>query len=172
MHFSKISCAPRHRECRDFNRPHSLNSRGAIANKPVESNSLAVNNLNLTWSPPVLKKTMIPHPPPGQGPIDPRGALMPPPPPGGVEALHRAAAAHPAPASPSQTEVAGIWSLPPELTPMAARPAIGRTLLLIILIVLLTLSLLLNIYLLMNKGRATGGTRASASSSIEHRGAN
>src|SRR3954471_17604417 len=39
---------------------------------------------------------MIPQPPPGQGPLDPRGAFSPPPPPGApVPTQHRAGGAPP-----------------------------------------------------------------------------
>src|SRR5258705_10183593 len=58
---------------------------------------------------------MIPPPPPGQGPIDPRGAFAPPPPPGG-------AANPPTPGTQSPTQPGGPGGMPP---PPGMYPAPG-----------------------------------------------
>src|SRR6185437_10323993 len=108
---------------------------------------------------------MIPQPPPGQGPIDPRGALNPPNPPGGVPAggppMPPGGPYAPAswPTPPSGPGAGGYPPPPPRFGPMGGPPmpfppfmppprrSAGRALVLISLLILLGLSLLFNFIL-------------------------
>ncbi|HEV2292386.1 MAG TPA: signal peptide peptidase SppA [Tepidisphaeraceae bacterium] len=102
---------------------------------------------------------MIPQPPPGQGPIDPRGAFNPPPPPPGYR---------PGGMPPPQ----GMPPMPPMMpTPMFMQPPRERSFARAIFMTLATtifgLSLAANIYLLLFSGLMSGGMSARQNTVLE-----
>src|SRR5262245_20226875 len=93
---------------------------------------------------------MIPQPPPGQGPIDPRGAFSPPPGPGGA----------PMPPYPPPQ----MYPPPPMFMPPPPRQKGGfaRGILVTLATTIFGLSLTLNIYLLLASGfLSSSGTRST-----------
>src|ERR1700722_6685173 len=80
------------------------------------------------------------HPPPGQGPVDPRGAFSPPPPPFG---------SMPPPPMFNPPMMPPPWQPPP-------RRGAGRTFFMVILILVLLFSIVLNFGLLIEIGASSG----------------
>ena len=107
---------------------------------------------------------MIPEPPPGQGPIDPRGAFAPPPPPGGGIPPHG-----------WQAAPGGMPPMPP-MPPMMPPPmyfgppprqggGFVRGIFVTLALAIFGLSLTLNVYLLLVSG-LFGGSSSSRSSDL------
>lgn len=110
---------------------------------------------------------MTPQPPPGQGPIDPRGAFSPPPPPGGAGS---------GPAMPNVPPTGAYPPVPPMYYPqpqqqivVSTAPA-GRSFSRVIFTTLATTlfagSLALNLYLLMWSGLMSASADAGAKQSV------
>ena len=108
---------------------------------------------------------MIPQPPPGQGPIDPRGAFSPPPPPGG-------GAPPPGWQPPAPSSMPPPMPPPPILPPMYPPPmfygppprqkgGFARGIFVTLATTLFGLSLTLNIYLLLMSGLMGGSSARS-----------
>ena len=118
---------------------------------------------------------MIPQPPPGQGPIDPRGAFQPPPPPGGgaYQQQYQAPPGMPPgvppgmPGGPMMMMPPPMFYPPPPQPPRRQGGGIARAMLVTFVTVLFGASLTLNIYLLALSGLAGGSERAHAVSILE-----
>lgn len=107
---------------------------------------------------------MTPQPPPGQGPIDPRGAFNPPPPPPG----YRPGGMPPPQGMPPQ----GMPPMPPMMPPpMFMQPPRERSFARAIFMTLATtifgLSLAANVYLLLFSGLMAGGASARQNTILE-----
>src|SRR5271170_7624977 len=88
------------------------------------------------------------QPPPGQGPVDPRGAFSPPPPPfGGMPPPPMGGMPPPPMFNPPM--MMPPWQPPP-------RRGIGRTIFMVILILILFFSIILNVGLLVQVGASSG----------------
>jgi protease-4 len=122
---------------------------------------------------------MIPQPPPGQGPIDPRGAFQPPPPPGvggGAGGFHAQPFQPQLPPGipPGMPMVPGgpmMMPPPPMFYPPPPPPpkrggGFARAMLVTFATVLFGASLTLNIYLLALTGLAGSGSRSSSTNLI------
>src|SRR5688572_19989176 len=111
---------------------------------------------------------MIPQPPPGQGPIDPRGAFQPPPPPGGGGFPQQQYQPMPPPGMPPMGPGGPMMMIPPPMfyPPPPPPPRQGggfaRAMLVTFATVLFGASLTLNIYLVALTGLAGGGGRSSS----------
>ena len=100
---------------------------------------------------------MIPQPPPGQGPIDPRGAFTPPPPPGGFQ---------PPPPPPHMPPMGPMMMPPPMYMPPPPPPRRGgfwRAAFVTLLVLALGGSLIVNVVLLANLGLSGSGGAMSTS---------
>jgi protease-4 len=116
---------------------------------------------------------MIPQPPPGQGPIDPRGAFQPPPPPsggGGYQQQYQ----YPPPGMPPMQPGGPMMMMPPPMFYPPPQPprrqggGFARAMLVTFVTVLFGASLTLNIYLLALSGLAGGsGGRARSMNILE-----
>jgi protease-4 len=113
---------------------------------------------------------MIPQPPPGQGPIDPRGAFTPPPPPGNPQQPSMAPPPGQNPFGGPPGALGGGYA-PPGLMPPSYPPGMrppfppfgppprrsfGRALFMLIVLILLVASIVLNIMLMADWGSAGG----------------
>src|SRR5262245_57217894 len=98
---------------------------------------------------------MIPQPPPGQGPVDPRGAFSPPPPPGG------APGAMPPPGSymPPMPPMMPMMMPPPYYPPPPRGRSFAGAIFTTLATTVLSLSLLLNVILLFSNASSADGTR-------------
>lgn len=110
---------------------------------------------------------MIPQPPPGQGPIDPRGAFNPPPPP--PPPGYRAGGMPP-PGMPPP----GMPPMPPMMPPppMFMQPpprerSFARAIFMTLATTIFGLSLAANVYLLLFSGLMAGGTSARQNTIVE-----
>ena len=111
---------------------------------------------------------MIPQPPPGQGPIDPRGAFNPPPPPPGYR-----------PGPPMQPPPPGgmppMQQMPPIMPPPMFMPpppparerSFARAIFMTLATTIFGLSLAANVYLLLFSGLMSGGASARQSTVLE-----
>ena len=108
---------------------------------------------------------MIPNPPPGQGPIDPRGAFSPPPAPGNV----------PPPPQFQQQVPPGGWPPPPPVMyppPMFMPPprrggGFARGIFITLATTIFGISLVLNLYLLAASGIMAGASSARSSDLLD-----
>jgi protease IV len=127
---------------------------------------------------------MTPQPPPGQGPIDPRGAFAPPPPPGNPQMQTMGAPGmmppggfmpppmgfgppggfQPPGAFPPPGGFPGNYPPPGWLPPQKPRGGLGRALITTFATTIFGISLILNVYLFMLSGIA--GDHASKSSTV------
>jgi protease-4 len=97
---------------------------------------------------------MYPQPPPGQGPIDPRGAFAPPPPPGAAGAPPMAPPGVPPPPFPPAMFMPPPMYMPPSRPPRSFTRGIFLTL----ATTIFGLSLTLNLYLLIAHGLFSGSS--------------
>src|SRR4051812_41824825 len=97
---------------------------------------------------------MIPNPPPGQGPIDPRGAFQPPPPPGNFPPPPGFRAPGPPPPGMPQMPPGYPPGMPPMfmMPPPKPRGGFVRGIFVTLATTIFGLSLTLNIYLLVTSG--------------------
>src|SRR2546421_1098462 len=114
---------------------------------------------------------MIPNPPPGQGPIDPRGAFAPPPPPG-AGAAHwqmNAPGGGSPPAMPPPMPPGYMPFMPPPMFMPPQRPqrSFARAIFMTLATAIFGLSLTLNFYLLLASGMLSGGGSSRSSSIVE-----
>src|SRR5438552_9408783 len=99
---------------------------------------------------------MIPNPPSGQGPIDPRGAFAPPPPPGAGQWQQTSPpGGYPPPVPPPMPPA---FMPPPMFMPPPQRPQRGfaRAIFMTLATTIFGLSLTLNVYLLIASGMLGG----------------
>jgi len=95
---------------------------------------------------------MIPQPPPGQGPVDPRGAFSPPPPPSGVAGAPGPMTGHPpAPGGypPPPMMMPPMMMPPPYYPPPVKSHSFARAIFTTLATTIFGLSIALNIYLLV-----------------------
>jgi protease-4 len=109
---------------------------------------------------------MIPQPPPGQGPIDPRGAFNPPPPPPG----YRPGGPPPLGMQPPPGQYPPMMPPPPMF--MAPPPAprersFARAIFMTLATTIFGLSLAANVYLLLFSGLMAGGASARQSTIVD-----
>ena len=120
---------------------------------------------------------MIPQPPPGQGPIDPRGAFQPPPPPHGGAGGFQTQQFQPQmpppgmppamyPGGPMMPPPPPMFFPPPPPPPKRSGGGFARAMLITFATVLFGASLTLNIYLLALTGLAGGGSRSTSTAVI------
>ncbi len=96
---------------------------------------------------------MTPHPPPGQGPVDPSGAFTPPPPPGGVPPMMMQPPPGGYPPSPPMGFGPPPGFMPPGFFPPPKPPrGVGRALFTTFITTVFGISLMANIYLLILTG--------------------
>lgn len=102
---------------------------------------------------------MIPNPPPGQGPIDPRGAFQPPPAPGNVPQFQQTMPPPPGMMPPPGFMPPPMYMPSPMFMPPPQKPQRGfaRAIFVTLATTIFGLSLTLNIYLLIASGMMSGG---------------
>jgi protease-4 len=107
---------------------------------------------------------MIPQPPPGQGPIDPRGAFSPPPPPGQSPGPMMQGPMMPPPPRPMgpMGPPPGMFPPPMYMPPPPRGGGFARGILMTLATTLFGLSLTLNIYLLIVSGMMSGSSRSTS----------
>ena len=116
---------------------------------------------------------MIPQPPPGQGPIDPRGAFQPPPPPpGGGYPQYQLPPGMPGmppmgPGGPMMMMPPPMFYPPPPPPPRRQGGGFARAMFITLATVIFGASLTLNIYLLALTGIAGGSGRSRSTSILE-----
>ena len=107
---------------------------------------------------------MIPQPPPGQGPIDPRGAFNPPPPPPG----YRPPMQSPPQGMPPMQQMPPMMPPPMFMPPPPPRErSFARAIFMTLATTIFGLSLAANVYLLLFSGLMAGGASARTSTVLE-----
>src|SRR4030095_7057859 len=116
---------------------------------------------------------MIPQPPPGQVPMDPRGAFQPPPPPSGGGGYQQQQYSYPPPGMPPGMPGGPMMMMPPPMFYPPPQPprrqggGFARAMLVTFVTVLFGASLTLNICLLALSGLAGGSGRAHSINVLE-----